>query len=127
MWIRIKEFFRRPAVRVTSIAIVALVAVAIVALVTWIISLDREVAKRFAEKRFAPPIEFYSAPGKIAPGDRFPASELEQVFVRKAYTHRDVSQSMSPGDYSAWTGDECRSFLGIASAPPTDPALDQEL
>jgi penicillin-binding protein 1B len=114
---RIAEFFRRPLVKRLLIAFVALVALGVVALVIWIANLDREVAKRFAEKRFAPPLEFYSSAEKISAGDKFPAADLEQLFVRKSYTRRDFSQSMSPGDYSSWSGDECRSNLGLISQP----------
>ncbi len=123
---RIREFFAKPAVKYTLIALAAAVTLGVVALGIWVYSLDQEVGRRFAEKRFAPPLEFYSAPETIAPGDRFPAADLEQLFVRKSYTKRTSQQSMSPGDYSSWTGDECRSTLGLTSQP-TDPSLDQSL
>jgi penicillin-binding protein 1B len=123
---RITEILRRPLVKRFVLAFVALVTLGVVILIVWIVNLDREVAKRFAEKRFAPPLEFYSAAEAIAPGDKFPAADLEQLFVRKAYTKRSFSQSMSPGDYSAWTGDECRSHLGLVPQP-ADPSLDQSL
>jgi len=123
---RASEIFSKPVVKYSLIAITALVTLGVTSLAVWVINLDREVAKRFAEKRFAPPIEFYSAPEKIAPGDKFPAADLEQLFVRKSYTKRLFEQSMSPGDYSSWSGDECRTNLGFMEAH-ADPSLDQAL
>ena len=126
---RLKDFLQRRPVRSALIVFVSLVTLAIIALVIWLVNLDRDISRRFAVKRFAPPIEFYSASETISPGAKFPASMLEAVFARKAYTKREFSQSMSPGDYATWTGDQCRQFLGDVIVPKAtpEPALDQAL
>jgi penicillin-binding protein 1B len=126
---RTKDFLKRRPVRHTAISLAVFVTLAIIALVLWLVSLDRDISRRFAEKRFAPPIEFYSAPETFGAGSIYPSNLLEGIFVRKAYTKREFSQSMSPGDYATWTGDQCRQFLGDAVAPKAtpEPALDQAL
>ncbi len=110
------------------IAIVSLVGVIVIVGIVWLIRLDRNIAQRFAEKRFAPPIEFYSAPEEIRAGSRYPANLLEDVFVRRAFVKRDFSQSMRGGDYSIWSGGDCLQHLGevIATATP-EPSLDAQM
>lgn len=115
--------------KISLIATASVVTLAIIALVVWIVNLDRDISRRFAAKRFAPPIEFYSASESVRPGAKYPASVLEALFARKSYVKRQFSQSMSPGDYALWTGDECRGYLGGAVAPQAtpEPVLDQAL
>jgi penicillin-binding protein 1B len=126
---RLREFFRYPSIRRPLMALVALVTLAIIALIVWLVNLDRDISRRFTEKRFAPPIEFYSSAEAISAGAKYPSALLEALFARRSYTKREFSQSMSPGDYSSWSGDECRQFLGDAvSAKATpEPSLDQAL
>lgn len=107
----------------------SLVTLTIIALVIWIANLDHNISQRFAEKRFAPPIEFYSASERIQTGAKYPEVLLEALFSRNSFVRREFSQSMSPGDYSLWTGDECRGYLGESVTPKAtpDPALDKSL
>ena len=117
---RIRAFFARRPVKIAVVSLTALVTLTIIALVVWIVTLDRNISKRFAEKRFAPPIEFYSAPERILPGSRLPASVLEALFARKSYVKREFGQSMSAGDYAIWSGADCRSFLADGESRTTD-------
>ncbi|MES2964113.1 MAG: transglycosylase domain-containing protein, partial [Bdellovibrionota bacterium] len=116
-----RENLRRLATWMLGLGLVALIA-----LVVWLFQLDRDIRTRLAEKRFAPPVEFYSSPEFVRPGATYPPNYFEDLFTRKAYARRSFTQSMAPGDISVWTGDECRGFLGLAEAAP-DPALDQAL
>jgi penicillin-binding protein 1B len=117
------------AVRVLVRTVLALGAVFIVAGTIWLFQLDRDIQDRFAQKRFASPVEFYSAPELIHAGEHYPAGHFADLFVRKSFVRREFSQSMKPGDYSIWTGEQCRSFLGQSLAPSAtpEPALDKDL
>ncbi|MEK7355651.1 MAG: transglycosylase domain-containing protein, partial [Bdellovibrionota bacterium] len=116
-----KRNFIRAATVFFGVTLAGLIILAI-----WLFQLDRDIRTRLAEKRFAPPVEFYSSPEYVRPGASYPVKYFEELFIRKAYVQRSFSQSMAPGDVSIWTGEECRSFLGLAESAP-DPALDQAL
>ena len=120
---------RSRRIKIALISIASLVTLTIIAVIVWVVNLDHNISQRFAEKRFAPPIEFYSASEQIRAGSKFPAATLEALFARKSYVKRQFSQSMNAGDYSSWSGDECRGLLGDAVAPKAtpDPSLDQAL
>jgi penicillin-binding protein 1B len=123
---RLREFFKRPWIQRSAIAAVSLFVILVVVAIIWIIRLDRNISERFAEKRFAPPIEFYSSPEEIRPGSRYPSALLEEVFTRKAYIKRSFGQSMRGGDYAIWSGGECLQHLGDTVAPTAtpEPSLD---
>lgn len=78
---------------------------------TWIFQLDREIAQRFEQKRFAPPVEFYSAPELIRVGQILGPAELTAVFARRGYRAREFGQPLQPSDFSLWPGDGCASIL----------------
>jgi penicillin-binding protein 1B len=84
----------------------------------WLHSLDQNIAKRFAEKRFIPPVEFYSAPEKIKAGSRIPASYFMTLFERRHFRSREFGQPLQNADYSVWTEEQCRSLI-----PNLDPSL----
>lgn len=121
-----KTLFSRDNLRRAATITLSITLVGFIALGVWLFRLDRDIRTRLAEKRFAPPVEFYSSPEYVRPGAIYPANYFEDLFTRKAYTRRGFTQSMAPGDVSIWTGDECRQFLGLAEAAP-DPSLDQAL
>lgn len=121
-----------PTLRRSLIASATLLTLSIIVLVGWLVSLDRNIAGRFKEKRFAPPVEFYSAPEFVRPGSQFPAAYFPNLFSRKNYRMRSFAkrEPVLPGDYAVWTGEECRVFLADASPLPRatpDPSLDSEL
>jgi len=123
----LRELFTRANLRRAVTLTLAFSFVALIALAFWLFQLDQDIRTRLAEKRFAPPVEFYSSPEYVRPGAIYPVNYFEDLFTRKAYSKRDFTQSMAPGDVSIWTGDECRSFLGLADAAKPDAALDQFL
>ncbi len=96
------------AVLGTSLIALTLFAISIV---FWVYKLDYEIAKRFAEKRFAPPVEFYSAPESIAVGASYTPDYFESLFHRKHFRKRQFSLPLQPGDYSIWTPAECQTAL----------------
>lgn len=101
-----------------SLLIIAAVlfSIAFVVFVVWVIRLDRNIQARFAEKRFAPPVEFYSAPETVRPGMTFAPQFFESYFARRNYRRRAFGQPIQPGDYSIWTAEECLTLV-----TPPDP------
>lgn len=79
---------------------------------SWLLQLDREISERLAQKRFAPPVEFYSAPEFIRPGQFRQREDLVKTFTRRNYRTRQFGQPLHPGDISSWSGIECQSILG---------------
>lgn len=96
--------------------------IAIIAFVIWVIRLDRNIQMRFAEKRFASPVEFYSAPEIIRPGMTFASNFFENYFTRRNFRQRAFGQPIQPGDYSVWTANEC---LSLVSPPDSDSSLSR--
>ncbi len=103
---------------------VALALFASIALGLWLLKLDQNIKTRFAEKRFAPPVEFYSAPESVMAGMHFPEGFFDSAFARKNFRRRDFGQPIQAGDYSLWSGEQCAS-LGLAppAAEPPPPPL----
>lgn len=77
----------------------------------WLLQLDWNIRKRFAEKRFAPPVEFYSAPETIRVGSTLPNGYIETVFAHRHFRKRDFGQPLQSGDFSAWSGEQCQSLV----------------
>ncbi len=77
----------------------------------WLFQLDHEIALRFEQKRFAPPVEFYSAPELIRTGQMLQPDELMAIFARRGYRLREFGQPLQPSDASRWPGDGCLSLL----------------
>ncbi len=81
----------------------------------WLFQLDREIAIRFQQKRFAPPVEFYSAPELIRVGQVLQPDELMAIFARRGYRLREFGQPLQPADASRWPGDGCFALLPAGS------------
>lgn len=96
--------------RYLLIGLIVFVAIGVAATL-WLVRLDHNIAERFAQKRFAPPVEFYSAPERIVPGSVIPQSYFLTLFARKHYRERQFGQPLHEGDYSVWTGDQCRTLI----------------
>ena len=114
---------RRPIVKRTFIALLMALVAGLTLMVIWLVQLDSDIQRRFAEKRFAPPVEFYSAPEIVKVGSTYPTHYFESLFARKAFTHRDFNQSLSAGDVSIWSSDDCRAFLGISNVSSASTEL----
>lgn len=99
------------------LALVAICALVFFAAAIWLFRLDRNIKARFSEKRFAPPVEFYSAPESVRPGSTWPAEYFDALFKRKNFRLREFGQPIQPGDFSSWTGEQCRAVLS--------PSVDQ--
>jgi penicillin-binding protein 1B len=105
-------FLQRPRARQALIASAALLTLAIIIFGVWIYRLDHNIKTRFAEKRFLPPVEFYSAPEVIRPGSKFPKGYFEAFFQRRNYRKREFSEPIREGDYSIWNAAECVTVVG---------------
>jgi|GEM_PF-740634 len=89
----------------------AALTLAIICLGVWIYRLDSNIRQRFAEKRFAPPIEFYSAPESVRVGQRFASNYFASLFNRRNYRKRDFREPIRDGDFSIWSVAECGSVI----------------
>jgi penicillin-binding protein 1B len=120
------ELSRKGWVRKTFLILAVIIGISTIALGVWLFRLDRNIKTRFAEKRFAPPVEFYSAPEIVRPGSSYPLNYFETLFARKNFRHRDFGQPIQPGDYSVWSAAECQSLLQVTAAPTPAPASQEE-
>lgn len=84
----------------------------------WVYRLDQSIQTRFTEKRFAPPVEFFSAAERVRSGSSYPARYFEDFFSRKNFRRRNFGQPIQRGDFAVWSGPECVSLVG----PPPSPA-----
>ncbi len=113
------------------LAVSAALTLAIILLGVWIYRLDSNIRQRFAEKRFAPPIEFYSAPESVRAGQKFTSNYFPSFFDRRNYRKRGFNEPVREGDYSVWSPAECGSVLNSQmlaasppmSAPPSNPSI----
>jgi len=95
----------------TLIVFSALLLCALAVAAVWLLQLDWNIRKRFAEKRFAPPVEFYSAPETIRIGSQLPNGYFEAVFARRHFRKREFGQPIQAGDFSVWSAEQCQSLL----------------
>jgi hypothetical protein len=86
--------------------------------------LDREIAKRFEQKRFAPAGRvLLKHPNSSAPGRVLNPQELTcRVARRRGYRAREFGQPLQPSDFSLWPGDGCASILPMKVANGADAA-----
>ncbi len=96
------------ALTLTSLLLLTLVGISFI---FWVYQLDGEIESRFAQKRFVPPIEFYSAPQRIVTGATFTSEYFQKLFGRKHFRKRDFSLPLQPSDFSIWSAQECQSVL----------------
>lgn len=108
---------KRRILFLSLLASLLLLLVAGTVIAIWLFQLDREIAVRFEQKRFAPPIEFYSAPELIRVGQTLQPDELMAIFARRGYRPREFGQPLQPSDASRWPGDGCLSLLPVGSIP----------
>lgn len=112
--------------RIIWMACLAL-AIAVFVAAGWLVRLDRDIKTRFAEKRFAPPVEFYSAPESIRAGSTFPVGYFENLFARKNFRRREFGQPVQPGDYSLWSGEQCQSLVPMTATPSAPSATSAQI
>jgi penicillin-binding protein 1B len=102
---------KRRALMWSVLVLLALFGTLSLAIGIWAYRLDREISERFAQKRFAPPVEFYSAPELIRVGFALKPEDLIQIFNRRGYRAREFGQPLLPLDYSVWPGEGCQELL----------------
>jgi penicillin-binding protein 1B len=112
----IKGRKRRLLLLTVFASVVVLIVFSTIAAI-WLFQLDREIAARFQQKRFAPPVEFFSAPELIRVGQSLNPAELMAIFSRRGYRLREFGQPLQPSDASQWPGDGCLSLLPVGSIP----------
>ncbi len=95
-------------------------AVILIGIAIWFFRLDSEITSRLAEGRFAPAVEFFTAPEIIRKEHSLPPRYLEAFFQRRRYSERSFGTPLEPGFYSVWTGEQCR---GVIPALPPEAAV----
>lgn len=88
-------------------------------LAVWMIQLEHEIQIRFEKGRFAPPVEFYTAPQVIRRGHSMDSNALIQRFRRLGYRSRNFGETLQEKDYSFWPGQDCRSALPFSKIEQT--------
>lgn len=108
---------RRSRLKLVLLILSAITAIALLVVSVWVFRLDRNIKTRFAEKRFAPPVEFFSAPETVYPDSIWPEGYFDSLFRRKNFRARAYGQPIQPGDYSLWSSEQCLNLI---------PALKRE-
>lgn len=85
----------------------------IIAFGGWLYQLNEEIITKLRAKRFAAPIEFYSAPEAIRLGNSLSVSTLLSEFSNLRYRQRQPEQTIMAEDYSLWPAEGCRGRLHL--------------
>jgi penicillin-binding protein 1B len=78
----------------------------------WVIRLDNEIRERLAQKRFLPPVEFYSGPMRLSVGMKIPEKEIQDRLQSLHFRSREFGAALQAGDYSQLNPEQCRATLG---------------
>ncbi len=97
-----------------------MLALTVVSITIWFYRLDSKITSRLADGRFAPAVEFFTAPEIIRKGHSLPPRYLEAFFQRRRFSERAFGTPLEPGFYSVWTGEQCRGV--IPQLPPESAA-----
>lgn len=98
------------ALLVTSVVIVILIA-------GWMFQLDATIRERLQGKRFLPPVEFYSAPMKIAAQESIPLSVVQANLKRMGYVDNESSGPLQPGQFLTLSPIDCQNNLSDEVPP----------
>lgn len=94
------------------------ILIASIAAAAWLYRLDDNIKARFAQKRFAPPVEFFSAPERVIVGSSWPAGYFERLLTQKNYRRREFGQPIQAADFSIWSGEQCLTVVGPQQPTP---------
>lgn len=84
----------------------------------WMYNLDNIVMTRLEGRRFLPPVEYYSAPFRIFPGQKLERTQLIDFLKRLRYQERVVEKGLSPGEFGFLSALACQENL--SEDLPTD-------
>ncbi|HEX4924866.1 MAG TPA: transglycosylase domain-containing protein, partial [Bdellovibrionales bacterium] len=96
------------------LASAGLLALAFIALGVWVYRLNKTIAESLSNRRFIPPVEFYSAPQRYFRGQKLKRAALEKSLQRLRFRERQSGQVLNPGDYTVWHQEECANMLAGA-------------
>ncbi|MEQ1875613.1 MAG: transglycosylase domain-containing protein, partial [Bdellovibrionia bacterium] len=88
--------------------------VVLIALAAYIYRLNGIIVESLENRRFIPPVEFYSAPQRYFKGQKIKPGVIEKGLKRLRFRARGADQILNPGDYIVWKGEECRAMLAGA-------------
>jgi penicillin-binding protein 1B len=94
--------------------------VAIMLFAQWLSKLDALIDSQLQQKRFSPPLEFYSAPLKFFKGLKVQSGEIIESLKTSNYRERVGGQQLLEHDYFVLDADQCKTKI-----PQIQEALDR--
>ncbi len=92
-------------------------------LASYLYRLNGVIVESLSNKRFIPPVEFYSAPQRYFKGQKLKAGVLEKGLKRLRFRLRGSDQILNPGDYIVWNAEACRGMLAGAFPEGTEKCV----
>ncbi len=77
----------------------------------WLFKLDKQISERLEGKRFASPIEFYTAPLRIFSGQTLYKNSFKDSLRRLRYKERSTQRGLRSGEYIFMGNAECQANL----------------
>jgi penicillin-binding protein 1B len=100
---------RRNRIIIIAITFFSLI---LIGFAVWIYRLNQTIVESISNKRFIPPIEFYSAPQRFFKGQKIKNNSLVRSLSRLRFRERRSAQVLNEGDYMVWDAAECTKMLG---------------
>ena len=82
----------------------------------WLTGINQEIVTQLEQKRFAPPIEFYSAPAKFFKGLKTSESEILESLKQVDYAEIN-SGILNNREYAKLLGEECLAHVDLEETP----------
>ncbi len=84
---------------------------AIIWLSFWLFQLNQKMSERLNQGWFLPPIEIYSGPEALFPGQNLDLDRLQGQLESQGYRQRQAQQRLLPKDFALWDLGLCASHL----------------
>lgn len=82
----------------------------------WLAGINQEIVTQLEQKRFAPPIEFYSAPAKFFKGLKTSETEILESLKQVDYAESN-SGLLNNREYARLLGEECLTHVDLDETP----------
>ncbi len=93
------------------IGIAGVLTLTIISMVAWLFHLDDTIVKRLKERRFALPLEIYSAPELLRNHQPFSREIFESDLIARRFRKRTEGEPIHAGDYGVWDSHFCMKRL----------------
>lgn len=85
--------------------------ITLVLFIRWLTNLNHLIDSQLQQKRFSPPLEFYSAPLKFFKGLKIQNNELVESLKASGYRERTFGQQVLDHDYMILNAESCQQIL----------------